>query len=66
MDDDDDYYNIPLGCLECGTVFETVDLYEGRCPVCRSEKVVTFEQALAKAIEHTSYMQSIGLDEVDE
>lgn len=63
-DYDDDYFShLRMGCYDCGSIFDATDLYEGRCPICDSNNVATFEEALEVAREHKRFMQDMGLAE---
>ena len=61
--DDFEYGYVHLGCLECGTVFPSNELFGGCCPICDSPDVTTFEDVLSYVIEHKQFMQEMGLAE---
>lgn len=63
MDEDEDFYVAPLGCIECGTTFTIEDLFGGACPVCQSSEIITFEDALTHIRAHREFLESMGIEE---
>ncbi len=41
--------NINRGCIECGCTFESEDYI---CPDCRSERVISVDEAFFVALDH--------------
>lgn len=56
---------ISIGCLDCGTLFEIDEIFEGGCPCCESSNIITFPEALGRLMELGHFMESIGLEEAD-
>lgn len=63
--DDFEYEPISLGCLDCGSIFPSHELFGGCCPICDSPNITTFEDVLSYVIEHKQFMQEVGLAEED-
>lgn len=66
MEEDEDfdlyYEHLQLGCLGCGAVFPSNELYGGRCPICESSEITTFEDVLDNYREHLRVLKEMGLD----
>lgn len=66
MEEDEDfdlyYEHLQLGCLGCGAVFSSNELYGGRCPICESNEITTFEDVLDNYREHLRILKEMGLD----
>lgn len=69
MDEDEleyfEYDHIHLGCLGCGSIFPSNEIFNGCCPICDSPEITTFEDVLAYVIDHKEFMQEMGLAEED-